>query len=363
MGMALTPCITPAAGKPSFELADDEMEIGIGIHGEPGRERDEARAGRARSPSGSTTPIVEDLPFSAGDKVLAFVNGMGGTPLIELYIVYNEVAKLARRARASRSTRNLVGNYITSLEMAGCSITLLKLDDELTRCGTRRCTRPRCAGAPERWRWRSASRRPGLAWMTRFAGAMAEHRSELTELDTAIGDGDHGTNMDRGMQQGAREARRGRGRRHRRRAQDGRHGAGLHRRRRRRPAVRHAVPADGHRRLAGPVRARSRRAAPRRSAQGIEGVQARGKAEPGDKTMVDALDPGASRRWSSASDPTRWSCAAAAAAAEEGMEATIPLVARKGRASYLGERSADHQDPGATSTYYLLSSAAADSCG
>ena len=130
MGMALTPCITPGAGTPSFELGDDEMEIGIGIHGEPGRERLPLEPA-AKIVERLTTPIVEDLPFSEGDKVLAFVNGMGGTPLIELYIVYNELNKLLQ-GRGITIDRNLIGNYITSLEMAGCSITLLKLDDELT---------------------------------------------------------------------------------------------------------------------------------------------------------------------------------------------------------------------------------------
>jgi dihydroxyacetone kinase-like protein len=78
------------------------------------------------------TPIVEDLPFSSGDRVLAFVNGMGGTPLIELYVVYAEVARLAQE-HGLKIERNLIGNYITSLEMQGCSITLLKLDDEMVR--------------------------------------------------------------------------------------------------------------------------------------------------------------------------------------------------------------------------------------
>jgi phosphoenolpyruvate---glycerone phosphotransferase subunit DhaK len=130
MGMALTPCITPSAGTPSFELADDEMEIGIGIHGEPGRERVKLEPA-AKIVERLTMPIVEDLPFEQGDRVLAFVNGMGGTPLIELYIVYNEVNKLLE-GRGITIDRNLIGSYITSLEMAGCSITLLKLDDELT---------------------------------------------------------------------------------------------------------------------------------------------------------------------------------------------------------------------------------------
>ena len=131
MGMALTSCTVPAAGKPTFELGDDEMEIGIGIHGEPGRERMKL-APAAEIVERLTTPIVEDLPFNEGDQVLAFVNGMGGTPLLELYIVYNELNRLLGD-RGITITRNLIGPYITSLEMAGCSITLLKLDDELTR--------------------------------------------------------------------------------------------------------------------------------------------------------------------------------------------------------------------------------------
>jgi dihydroxyacetone kinase-like protein len=131
MGMALTPCITPGSGEPSFELADDEVEIGIGIHGEPGRFREKIGPA-SQIAERLMTPIVEDLPFSSGDRVLAFMNGMGGTPLIELYVMYGEVARLAQEAGLTIE-RNLIGNYITSLEMQGCSITLLKLDDEMVR--------------------------------------------------------------------------------------------------------------------------------------------------------------------------------------------------------------------------------------
>jgi dihydroxyacetone kinase-like protein len=131
MGMALTPCITPASGEPSFELADDEVEIGIGIHGEPGRYREKIGPA-SQIAERLMTPIVEDLPFSSGDRVLAFMNGMGGTPLIELYVMYGEVARLAQE-HGLEIERNLIGNYITSLEMQGCSITLLKLDDEMLR--------------------------------------------------------------------------------------------------------------------------------------------------------------------------------------------------------------------------------------
>ncbi len=131
MGMALTSCTVPAAGQPTFQLAEDEMEIGIGIHGEPGRRRVKL-ASADEIAEMLTTPIIEDLGLKAGDTVLAMVNGMGGTPLIELYIVYYALNHILQGKHISIA-RSLVGNYITSLEMAGCSITLVRLDDELTR--------------------------------------------------------------------------------------------------------------------------------------------------------------------------------------------------------------------------------------
>ena len=131
MGMALTSCTVPSAGKPTFDIGDDEMEIGIGIHGEPGRQR-RALATADEITEMLATPILDDMPFGEGDRVLAFVNGMGGTPLIELYVVFRKLAEILD-GRGIAIERNLIGNYITSLEMAGCSITLLKLDDELTR--------------------------------------------------------------------------------------------------------------------------------------------------------------------------------------------------------------------------------------
>ncbi len=131
MGMALTSCTVPAAGKPTFELGDDEYELGIGIHGEPGRERMKMKpVGEIVEQMASA--IVDDLPIHEGDEVLAFVNGMGGTPLIELYIVFDELANYLT-GRGITIKRNLIGSYITSLEMAGCSITLLKMNDEFTR--------------------------------------------------------------------------------------------------------------------------------------------------------------------------------------------------------------------------------------
>jgi phosphoenolpyruvate---glycerone phosphotransferase subunit DhaK len=131
MGMALTSCTVPAAGRPTFELGDDEVEIGIGIHGEPGRYR-EPLGSAAEIAERLLDPIVHDLPYERGDHALAFVNGMGGTPLLELYVVFNEVARILT-GHGITIERSLVGPYITSLEMAGCSITVLKLDDELVR--------------------------------------------------------------------------------------------------------------------------------------------------------------------------------------------------------------------------------------
>jgi dihydroxyacetone kinase-like protein len=131
MGMALTSCTVPSAGEPTFQLGENEMEIGIGIHGEPGRERRPLEPA-ARIVERLAGAIVEDLPYESGDSVLAFVNGMGGTPLIELYVAYRELHRVLSD-RGITIARNLIGPYITSLEMAGCSITLLRLDDELTR--------------------------------------------------------------------------------------------------------------------------------------------------------------------------------------------------------------------------------------
>ncbi len=153
MGIALTSCTVPAKGSPIFELGDNEMELGIGIHGEPGRERipmepadaitarlalsiieDEAYARTLREwdegKSAWTDVELNREPLKPGDPVLAMVNGMGGTPVSELYIIYRKLAETCEK-KGLKIVRNLVGAYITSLEMQGCSITLLKMNDEL----------------------------------------------------------------------------------------------------------------------------------------------------------------------------------------------------------------------------------------
>ncbi|MCD8071615.1 MAG: dihydroxyacetone kinase subunit DhaK [Alistipes sp.] len=131
MGVALTACTVPTVGKPSFDIADDEYELGIGIHGEPGRQR------LKMEPSDKIVermmePIIADLPFTSGDEVLLFVNGMGATPVIELYGIYRKALEICQEA-GIKVARNLVGTYMTSFDMAGASITMLRLDDEMKK--------------------------------------------------------------------------------------------------------------------------------------------------------------------------------------------------------------------------------------
>jgi dihydroxyacetone kinase-like protein len=129
-GIALSSCTPPAAGKPIFDLPDGEIEVGIGIHGEPGRRREPVRPAREIADL-MVEAVVSDLSPESGTKVLVFTNGMGGTPQLELYLLHGEIER-ALRAAGVEPVRRLVGSYITSLEMAGASLTLLALDDQLT---------------------------------------------------------------------------------------------------------------------------------------------------------------------------------------------------------------------------------------
>ncbi len=130
MGLALTSCTVPSAGKPTFDLPEDEIELGVGIHGEPGRQRVPMMTA-SEAAAALVDPILADLDFT-GAPVLALLTGLGGTPLIEQYLVYGEIAALLEQAGVTVA-RSLVGDYVTSLDMAGCSLTLLRGDDELLR--------------------------------------------------------------------------------------------------------------------------------------------------------------------------------------------------------------------------------------
>jgi phosphoenolpyruvate---glycerone phosphotransferase subunit DhaK len=129
MGLALTGCTPPAKGKPIFELGDNEVELGVGIHGEPGRRREKLRAADELV-NEVFEAVSSDLPFKSGDKVGLMINGLGGTPLSELYVLYRRAAQLCQQ-KGLTVVRNYVGNYCTALEMAGMSLTLIRLDDEI----------------------------------------------------------------------------------------------------------------------------------------------------------------------------------------------------------------------------------------
>jgi dihydroxyacetone kinase len=131
MGVALSPCTVPAAGRPTFSLGDDEMEIGMGVHGEPGRHRGPLETADAVAER-LTRAALEDLPFRRGDRVAVLVNGLGATPFMELYILFRKVAAILDQEGIALH-RCWVGEYVTSLEMAGASVSLLQLDDELQR--------------------------------------------------------------------------------------------------------------------------------------------------------------------------------------------------------------------------------------
>lgn len=129
MGMALTPCTVPAAGKPNFTLAENEMEIGMGIHGEPGTHRDTIKSADEVTEH-LVTKILDDMPLENGSEVAVMVNGLAGTPLMELYVVNKKVSEMFCE-KGIKIYKTFVGEYMTSLEMAGCSISVLKLDEEL----------------------------------------------------------------------------------------------------------------------------------------------------------------------------------------------------------------------------------------
>lgn len=140
LGMAISPCLVPGRDKPNFELGDGEMEMGIGIHGEPGVKREPIKTAHDIVAE-MMDRIICDLPYVSGDEVAVMVNGMGATPLMELYVIYNEVESYLRR-HGIDPVRAYVGEYMTSLEMGGFSITLLKLDAELKRMLDHPCDTP-----------------------------------------------------------------------------------------------------------------------------------------------------------------------------------------------------------------------------
>ncbi|ATB45047.1 dihydroxyacetone kinase family protein [Corallococcus macrosporus] len=362
MGVALGPCTVPAAGKPGFTLGEDEIELGLGIHGEQGVRRAPMQPAD-RLVDTLLTTIVEDRRISSGDRVVLMVNGLGGTPPMELAIVARH-ALAALRQGGIRVERAWSGTFLSALEMPGCSLTLLKVDDARLARLDAAADAPAWPGAgripdePRMHRPPSAAASaplaaeaplPGMdpfrAAALRVADAFELSEARLTALDSAAGDGDLGISLVRGAE-----------------------------------AIR-ALPGDVWTRpsraltaignalrrgiggSSGPFYATALLRAARRLAEGpadaaawaeafdlaVTAVSDLGGARPGDRTMLDALRPAAEafakavREGQSARDA--WT--AAVRAAEAGEEATSQMQPRLGRASYLGARAVGVPDAGA----------------
>jgi triose/dihydroxyacetone kinase / FAD-AMP lyase (cyclizing) len=355
MGMALTSCTVPAAGKPTFELGEDEMELGIGIHGEPGRRR-VALAGAREIAEQLMEPVLDDLDFTSS-PVIVMLNGMGGTPLVELYLMYGEVAKIMDQAGITIA-RNLVGNYITSLghpAPGGPGI------DQSVGCSGKHCRAE--VGDLEMVTSAVITIEQLTGWLRRFQELVIKNQTELTELDSAIGDADHGINMARGMTAVINKL-------------DGQHAT--HANDLFKTVAMTLVTSVGGAsgplygtfflRFAGstgPAVELDTAALVTGLDAGLAGIIERGKAQPGDKTMVDALSPALEAMEAVMKNGGDLVAAATAGrdAAVAGRDATVPMVARKGRASYLGERSAGHMDPGAASVALLFEALTAELAG
>jgi dihydroxyacetone kinase len=362
MGVALTPCTVPAAGKPGFELADGEIEWGLGIHGEPGVERgamEPAEAIVARL----LTKIVDDLALQAGERVALLVNNLGGTPSSEL----NVAAGSALRNLAERGIkveRAWAGTFLSALEMAGISLTLLRVDDE--RLDWLDAVAHTSAWPASSGRVAQVSLRPAPQTPERTSGAtlardatlrrvieavcacLLKAEPTLTEMDQRVGDGDLGISLSRGARALLHEF-------------DTYPAATMP------GAVLRSMSATLRRVVggtSGPLYAvmllRAAAALEQSGGAtatqwaaafgaGVEGLMELGGARPGDRTMVDALKPAADALQSALAGSTEIGAALQATvdAASEGTAQTASMHPRRGRSSYVGDRALGHVDPGA----------------
>jgi triose/dihydroxyacetone kinase / FAD-AMP lyase (cyclizing) len=370
MGVALSACTVPVAGKPSFSLADDEMELGLGIHGEPGVQR-ERLLPADRIAETLLERIVADARLERGERVALLVNNLGATPTMELAIVARRAISFLEE-RGIEVARAYAGTFLSALEMAGVSLSAVRVDAERLERLDAPTEAPAWPNACPRLRAASTAIEPpaGPSKKTHETEAVsaspllrsaiergfraassalldAEHR--LNALDQAVGDGDIGTSLARGVKAAGETLM----------AQDS---ASLG------PAgLLHAIGVSLQRGMGGTsgplyavffVRAadRLRAGSPMDAAcwadafeAGCAGIAALGGAQPGDRTMLDALVPAseALRASLKAGQSPAWALAAAAYAATEGSRATARMVPRRGRASYLGERALGQRDPGA----------------
>jgi triose/dihydroxyacetone kinase / FAD-AMP lyase (cyclizing) len=367
MGVALTPCTVPAAGRPGFTLGDDEMELGLGIHGE---------AGVHRAPIAPVDTIVDELltrivadrGIVAGEQVALLVNGLGGTPAMELAIVARSAIAWLERAGINVA-RVWCGSFLTALEMAGCSLSLLRVNDERLRyldAPALTSAWPAVTSGPAGLRRAHVtvtsavlpppSVSPGKLGVVLHAVCaalrQAEHR--LTTLDQAVGDGDLGISLARGAE-----------------------------------AVEHAMPGFDLASPSATLRALSAtllralggttgplyaafllRAATTLEGQpapapadwtaafqaGIDAIMELGGAQTGDRTMIDALHPACEALQSALAEesPVGEALFRAVSAARDGAARTAGMIPRRGRSSYLGSRALGHSDPGAEAVVVWL---------
>lgn len=380
MGVALSACIMPQTGIPNFELPVGEMEIGMGIHGEPGVER--GPAGSADDVADRLlAPIIEELELGEGDRVAVLVNGLGSTTLLELYLLHRRAAEVLKE-KGVEIHHSWVGEYCTSLDMEGASVTVMKLDDDLTTWLDHPCDTPalrvgasaqKTSNAPRKARTRAAvteTRQTDIASLKKdgaitpdtfrqmmrvAAQAIFTERDRLSELDGKIGDGDHGLTMEIGWK-----------------------------------AVLGALDTAGDDATismlcdeiasaflesvgasAGPLYASAFQSAGGAVADRLnldaaalvawiegmaDGIVKRGGASAGDKTMIDAWLPAVdAAKDKLAAGGTEADCLAAAAdGAAKGAAATRDMRSGRGRSKKLGDRSVGHVDPGAESAAVLL---------
>jgi dihydroxyacetone kinase len=368
MGVALGPCTVPAAGRPGFTLGEDELELGLGIHGEQGVRRVPMQPADALVDTLLTT-IVEDRRISSGDRVVLLVNGLGGTPPMELAIVARRALAVLRGAGV-RVERAWSGTFLSALEMPGCSLSLMRVDDARLARLDAATTAPAWPGAGRVAAERAprpvapvrvepveaGAARPGMEHFKKaalaVAGALEAAEPRLTALDSAAGDGDLGLSLARGAEAiralpesswtSPSRALAAMGQALRR-AIGGSSG----------PFYATALLRAARRLSEGPVDAAAWAEAFRIA---VDAVSELGGARPGDRTMLDALRPaadafaGAVKAGQSVADA--W--AACVREAEQGAEATSRMQPRLGRASYLGERAVGVPDAGAAAVVVWL---------
>lgn len=372
MGVALTPCTVPAAGRPGFSLGEDEIELGLGIHGEAG-----IRRGRIASAdelvNEMLTRIVEDRGIKAGDSVALLVNGLGGTPAMELAVVTRGALAWLQKQQISVA-RVWTGSFLTALEMAGCSLSLLRADSNRLAlldapsaapawperpAGPVGLHRPRIA-VPGSKAARATTGKPGPLGPVLLSVAAALRRAEhrLTALDQAVGDGDLGISLERGAEAIERDlptydlsdpaAMLANVSATLMRALGGTSGP---------------LYAAFLLRAAAAMRGRAVSSAADWAAAlqaGIEAVSELGGAQPGDRTMLDALHPASAALQVAlaANEPPREAVFRAVNAARDGAARTASIAARRGRSSYLGDRAIGHPDPGAEAVVVWLEAVA-----